>query len=142
MNSIQNVPNELKSLYQRNFDSIKTRVIRGRIKTMYHFLITDSYNISTYVDTVKSEQHGAIKLNAAFGFILKHIESNELRYFHPSNNSTIFKEPVIIGSERDYIKLLDDLEREDLMEYASLQRPSTKWRVVKLVCLRFDVYKL
>ena len=109
---------------------------------MYHFLIVGRYDITHYIEKVKADQDGDIKINVGLGFILKHIESGELRFFHPSNNSNIYNETITIETEDAYKKLAADLEKEDLFEYASTRRPSTKWKVVKLVCIRFEVYKL
>ena len=83
-----------------------------------------------------------INPNAAFGFILKNLDTQELKFFHPSNNNTIFELPKRVLDEQDYENLREDLERRDVVEYANTQRPGTKWRVVKIVCMRFDVYKL
>ena len=113
-------------------------------KYVYHFMITENYSsslIEGYLSVIRGE-HQKVKLNAAFGFILKNLDTQELRFFHPSNNNTIFELPKRILDEQDYQKLLEDLEREDVMEYANTQKPSTKWRVVKIVCMRFDVYKI
>ena len=142
MDNLQSLPDEIKTIYEHNFSTIKTRVIQGRIKSMYHFLITGTYDISEYIAKIKADQSGSVKINVAFGFILKHKLSGELRFFHPSHNSTIFKLPVKISNDDDYKKLQDDLEKQDLLEYADTQRPTTKWKVLKLVCIRFDVYRL
>ena len=42
----------------------------------------------------------------------------------------------------DYQTLVDDVEQEDAFEYARLQRPSTDWTVERIICVRFDVFKL
>ena len=70
------------------------------------------------------------------------IDTQELKFFHPSNNNTIFELPKRVLDERDYENLREDLERRDVVEYVNTQRPGTKWRVVKIVCMRFDVYKI
>ena len=139
---MDDVEEEFKELYTRHYDSIKTRVIRGRIKDMFHFLITSRYKIREYIDTIKAEYKKDIKINVALGFIVKQVETGVAKFFHPSNNTMLFKLPVKINGDGDYIKLRDDLEKDDLVEFARMQRPSTKWRVAKLVCLRFDVTKL
>lgn len=143
--ALNNVPEEYKALYLQNWNTIKTRVTRGKLKTVYHFLLTENYTsqiISSFLNVIQSENSRACKLNAAFGFILKNVESQELRFFHPSNNTMIFEIPRLVQNSNDYNTLSSDLDREDVIEYASSQRPSTKWRVVKIVCMRFDVYKI
>ena len=139
---LENMSLEVKSLYKRHFNTIKTRVTRGRIRTVYHFLVTDHYDIKEYLSVVKADQNGKCKVNVALGFILNNIETGELRFFHPSHNSLIFDQPKTLQTNVDYKTLLEDLEREDMIDFARSERPSTKWRVTKIVCVRFDVYKL
>ena len=142
---LQNVPEEYKEIYIRHYDTIKTRVYRGRIKYVYHFLMTENYSpslLEEHLSVIRSEHKNDYKINAAFGFILKNMHTQELKFFHPSNNNTIFKLPKRILDEQDYENLYKDLERRDVVEYANTQRPDTQWRVVKIVCMRFDVYKL
>ena len=110
---------------------------------MYYFMITNNYDIEEYVDRVRSyHENKSTKVNVAFGYILQNILSEEKKFYHPSQNTTIYDLPIEVNVKDDYKKLLSDLEQQDLFEYASIKRPSTKWRVIKLVCLRFDVYKL
>ena len=142
---LQNVPEEYKEIYSRHYDTIRTRVFRGRIKYVYHFLMTENYSLSLldeYLSVIRVDRENGYKLNAAFGFILKNVDTQELKFFHPSNNNTIFELPKRVLDEQDYENLREDLERRDVVEYANTQRPGTKWRVVKIVCMRFDVYKL
>ena len=142
---LQNVPEEYKEIYSRHYDTIRTRVFRGRIKYVYHFLMTENYSLSLldeYLSVIRADRENGYKLNAAFGFILKNVDTQELKFFHPSNNNTIFELPKRVLDEQDYENLREDLERRDVVEYANTQRPGTKWRVVKIVCMRFDVYKL
>ena len=142
---LQNVPEEYKDIYSRHYDTIRTRVFRGRRKYVYHFLLTENYNLSLldeYLSVIRGEHKNGYKINAAFWFILKNLDTQELKFFHPSNNNTIFELPKRVLDDQDYKNLREDLERRDVVEYANTQRPGTKWRVVKIVCMRFDVYKL
>ena len=81
------------------------------------------------------------KINASFGFILRNIDSDELSFFYPSQNCLIYDTPKVVANETDFNALLEDLEREDATAYAMANRPSTKWRVAQIVCIRLDVYK-
>ena len=105
MDNLQSVPEEYKEIYIRHYDTIKTRVYRGRIKYVYHFLITENYNpslLEEYLGVIRAEHVNGCKLNAAFGFILKHLDTQELKFFHPSNNNTIFEEPKRLFDNQDY----------------------------------------
>ena len=142
---LQNVPEEYKEIYTRHYNTIQTRVSRGRTKYVYHILMTENYSpslLEEFLPVIRSDHENGYKLNAAFGFILKNVDTQELKFFHPSNNNTIFELPKRVLDDEDYENLHKDLERRDVLEYAHTQRPSTKWRVVKIVCMRFDVYKL
>ena len=142
---LQNVPEEYKDIYSRHYDTIRTRVFRGRRKYVYHFLLTENYNLSLldeYLSVIRGEHKNGYKINAAFGFILQNRTTDELKFFHPSNNNKIWEIPQLIENTEDFTKLRDDLERDDAFEYARLQRPDTSWKVAKIICMRFDVIKL
>ena len=66
----------------------------------------------------------------------------QLRFFHPSKNTTVFKLPKIVRNITDLDSLVDDIEYSDAVRYAKEHRPSTKWRVVRIVCIRFDIYRM
>ena len=140
------VDDEYKEIYRKNYRTIRTRMDKGRFRTVYHFLVTSDYtrdkasDFLAAVDFQFSPQN-SYKVNAAFGFILRNIRTNELRFFHPSNNLMLYEIPVVVAGRKDIAKLLDDLESEDARAYAFAHRPSTAWRMAKIVCVRFDVYK-
>ena len=140
------VDDEYKEIYRKNYRTIRTRIDKGRFRTVYHFLVTSDYtrgkarDFLAAVDFQFSPQN-SYKVNAAFGFILRNIRTNELRFFHPSNNLMLYEIPVVVAGRKDITKLLDDLESEDARAYAFAHRPSTAWRMAKIVCVRFDVYK-
>ena len=140
------VDDEYKEIYRKNYRTIRTRIDKGRFRTVYHFLVTSDYtrdkasDFLAAVDFQFSPQN-SYKVNAAFGFILRNIRTNELRFFHPSNNLMLYEIPVVVAGRKDIAKLLDDLESEDARAYAFAHRPSTAWRMAKIVCVRFDVYK-
>ena len=114
------------------------------MKDVYHYPLFSSGDVE-----IKSRLHvtllnysGKIKINVAFGFILRNIITDELRFFHPSNNGLLFDTPRPLINAADYRNLEDDIEKQDAFEYARLQRPSTSWKVEKIICVRFDIFKL
>lgn len=140
---LQNVNEAYKDIYRTNWSTIKTSVRIGQIRDVYHFLVIEYNNslVKEYVDTIDVLYNRDLKINVAFGFILKNVESGELKFFHPSNNNMLFDTPKLVQNN-NFDELYDDLERSDVFEYARNQRLSTKWTVEKIVCMRFDVYKL
>ena len=140
------VDDEYKEIYRKNYRTIRTRIDKGRFRTVYHFLVTSDYTRDLACDFLAAvdfqfSPQNSYKVNAAFGFILRNIRTNELRFFHPSNNLMLYEIPVVVAGRKDITKLLDDLESEDARAYAFAHRPSTAWRMAKIVCVRFDVYK-
>ena len=86
------------------------------------------------------EKYARIKVNMSLGYILRNSEDNALKFFHPSNNNMLFKLPLKVDT--DYKNLKDELLNTDWYEFVRQQRPSTKWLVEKIICIRFDIYKL
>ena len=141
---LEQVPDEYKTIYQRHWKTIRPSVKRGLIRETHHYpLISGDIHteIRTRLHSVL-QIHDKIKINVAFGFILKHRATDELKFFHPSNNTMLFETPRLIANQADRQKLEDDVEVQDAFEYARLQRPSTKWIVKRIICVRFDVYKI
>ena len=141
------VEDEYKPIYRKHYQTIRTRVNKGRIRTMYHFLVAGDYTrekAKEYFSSIQLElnRENSYKINAAFGFILRNHRTQELKFFHPSNNSMLYELPVIVKKREDILKILDDLEKVDAIAYGLAHRPSTEWRMEKIVCVRVDVYKM
>ena len=102
---LQNVPEEYKEIYTRHYNTIQTRVSRGRIKYVYHFMLTENYTpslVEEYLAVIRGEHENGCKVNAAFGFILKNVDTQELKFFHPSNNNK--QRPTTATTSRTQIR--------------------------------------
>jgi hypothetical protein len=101
---------------------------------------------STFTEMVQRiyrEQTTAFEINVLFGFILRHMETGELRYYHSSlNNSRFFDVPHLIRTEEDLEKFLDELQGQEILDYIRQKRPDTKWVVLLLTNVTFYVNKL
>ena len=132
-------------IYKSKWNTIKDSIKRGVFKDVYHFIVYDLQDnlIRTQLDRIFSDMHGkAFKLNASFGLILQKRSTEELNLFHPSNNNTIFDSPKLVSNAADLILLLNDMERNDVCEYAKNQRPDTNWTFKKVICVRYDITKV
>ena len=141
---LEQVSEEYRDIYRRNWHTIKQSVKRGVLKDVYHYTLFSNNNVeikSRLTETMRNYS-GKIKINVAFGFILRNRLTDELRFFHPSNNTMLFNIPKLLVTAGDRKKLENDVELEDAFEYARLERPSTKWNVEKIICIRFDIFKL
>jgi hypothetical protein len=95
------------------------------------------------VHQIFRQQTTAFKINVSFGFVLRHMETGELRYYHSSqNNSRIFYVPHLIRTEEDLERFLDELQGQDILEFIRQQRPDAKWVVHLLNNVTFYVNKL
>ena len=141
---LEQIPIELRQLYKRHWNTIKKNFKLGVIKDVHHYPLLEGSNeeILTKLTETLANYTGKVKLNIAFGFALRKRGTGELRFFHPSNNTMLFNTPRIIANANDQRNLENDIEQEDGIQYARLQRPSTAWTVETLMCVRFDVFKL
>ena len=142
--SLQQLPEEYRDIYQKNWSKIKETVKHGRIRDVFHFPLINNENreIILKAEQVVNQYTRNIKINVAFGFVLKNQQTQELKFFHPSNNTLLFSSPKLISNPTDFQQFKTDIEKEDAVEYARLQRPSTIWTVDRIICVRFDVYSL
>ena len=142
--TLRRVPKSYRKVYQDNWRTIQKNIKLGRLRDMFHFpLFQDSDGeIISKARKMMANYNNRIKVNVAFGFILKNRSTGELKFFHPSNNTMLFTTPKLLESTVDFRNFLEDIERQDAFEYARVQRPSTNWTVERIVCVRFDVYKM
>ena len=142
--TLNQIPEKYRELYRLNWKTIKHSVKKGILKDVYHFPLLDDSDveIASKLEEVLANYSKSIKINIAFGFILQDRVYKELKFFHPSNNTMLFKLPRLINSSNDVTSILDDIEKEDLINYARKQRPSTRWIVERIICIRFDIYRL
>ena len=137
---------ETRVLYLRHWNTIRTEeATSNRVQDRYNFTLHEM-TASTFTEMVHRifrEQTTAFKINVSFGFILRHMETGELRYYHSSqNNSRLLDVPHIIRTEEDLEKFLNELQGQDILEYIRQQRPDTKWVVHLLTNLTCYVNKL
>ena len=142
--SLQRVPKSYRKVYQENWRTIKESIKPGRLRDIAHFPLFESNDeeIMSKARQMMTNYNSKIKVNVAFGFILKNRSTDELKFFHPSNNTMLFPVPRLIDTGDDFRKFLTDIEKQDAFEYARVQRPSTNWTVERIVCVRFDIYKI
>ena len=141
---LSQIPDGYKHLYQQNWNTIKTSVKRGLLKDVYHFplLTTSNGEIVTRLQEMLAGYNNKIKVNVAFGFVLYDRINNLLKFFHPSTNTRFFDTPRLLANSTDFQKLADDIDHQDVVEYAHSQRPTNKWIVERIICVRFDIFKL
>ena len=142
MENIQHLPENLQKIYEKHWNTIRESVKNWRFRDVYHFPLFGNENMKTLVGNVVKKYTQNVKVNLAFGIILQDRTSEELKFYHPSNNSMMFDSPKLIEKQSDIQDLLNDLDKVDVLSYARSQRPSSKWTVEKVACMRLDIFKL
>ena len=86
-------------------------------------------------------QFHRFKINYSFGYILKNVNNNELRYYHSSyNNSLMMETARLISNRHELIKFLNTLAEESFFD--QINRPDTKWKIVNIPNIAFYVNHL
>jgi DNA-directed RNA polymerase subunit RPC12/RpoP len=98
---------ETRVLYLRHWNTIRTEeAIGNRVQDRYNFTLHDM-TASTFPEMVRRifrQQTTAFKINLSFGFILRNVETGELRYYHSSqNNARFFETPHLIRTEENLV---------------------------------------
>ena len=129
---------EVKDFIQKYWGSIRSFTKKGKIQNIFNIFYDRDFKdlIETIAKRIMIHQKNRFKINYSLGFILKNIETKELRYYHASfNNAQILKTALLINNRKDLINFLNSLAEESF--YDGLTRPDTKWKVVQISNITF-----
>ena len=82
---------------------------------------------------------GAFKINASLGLLLKNRENGELRYFAPGPNLVSHERPVFIHNNQTFNAFVQDMKGRDLFEWSTRSRPTTKFVVLQITNVLYEV---
>ncbi len=97
-------------------------------------------DLETVLNDIYRTQSHAFKLNISFGVILRHVETEEVRYFRPYSNQALFDQPIFVGRRADIANIVQRLNDTDVIESVIKNRPDTKWRLEFITNARFQVF--
>ena len=123
--------NERLRLYAENYRAIRHYVRPNRVQSIYNIRLTPTRSdFALRLEQIFHEQKNSFKINASFGYVLRHRVTHELRYFHASlNNHRMMDMPILVNTLQDYRRFVDALDSFDSLEYARQQRPDSQWVV-------------
>lgn len=135
----------LKSAYMANKKFILSKGETGLVKKSINYpadnLITTTDVIQKVEDIARGEKM-AFRMNISVGFILRHIETGEYRYFIPDRNETLFSRPILISTISDVRKKIkSQMDYINLFEHLMRQRPDTKWRIDKITNIKIVLFR-
>ena len=100
--------------------------LQKRESAIYFCYIVDlKLLISKIVEQILKSQFQRFKLNYSFGYVLKNIDNEELRYYHASyNNNVMISTARLISNRLELIQFLNELAEESFFD--KINRPDTK----------------
>ena len=93
-------------------------------------------------DISEASQENAFKINIHFGYLLRHVETGDFRYFVPHSGPGFFDSPTVINNPSDWNALLSQLADDDIWGQVFGLRENTKWVVSHVANVRAYVYHL
>ena len=76
-------------------------------------------------ETIMKEQKNCFKINYSLAYILRNIETDELRYFHASyNNDLMLETALLISNRQELFNFFNSIAEENFIE--NITRPDTK----------------
>ena len=129
---------EVKDFMQKYWGSIRSFTKKGKVQNIFNTFYDRDFKdlIETIAERIMIHQKHRFKINCSLAFILKNIETKELRYYHSSfNNVQILETALLINNKKDLINFLNSLAEESF--YDGLTRPDMKWKVVQISNITF-----
>ena len=112
---------------------------------IYNVRVNDSFIMDSFANTLRGiyqRQRSSFKINLSFSFVLRNIETGELRFFYASNNTNVLDKPMLVHNDITFSQFIDVLRTLDVLEWVRNQRPNSKWVFFKLVQTLVTVTRL
>ena len=94
--------------------------------------------VMTYIYVSRLE---VVKINYSLAYVLRNIETNELRHFHASyNNHLMLKIALLISNRQELLDFLNCIAEESFIENTT--RPETKGKIIQISNLTFYINHL
>ena len=112
------------------------------ITSTYNFPVNDVSlkDLKQQITYIFENETRTFKVNVTFGFILKNIETNKLRYFKPYENQNIFQYPFLISKKEHLVDLIKQIEDLNTLKHIMSQREDTKSRVFFITNVLYSVF--
>ena len=106
---------ELREFLSKYWSSIRTFSKHGKVQSLHNFYFRNvEHMIDTIAERIMRDQQTRFKLNYSFGYVLRNIDTDELRYYHPSsNNAQVLDAAVTISNSNELEEFLRKIAAED-----------------------------
>ena len=121
--SLENIEDEESRKFLLPYwTSIRTYYKPGPIQDLYNFLFCN-VNLENIHNRIISSQRSRFKITYGFGFILKNLETHQMRFFHPPfGNTCVLPESTLIRDSADLRRFLEGIFNQDF--YELVERPN------------------
>ena len=80
------------------------------------------------LDVVFESLKCATRLDVAFDFVLKNVESGSCRYYYAHEINTLLGRSKLVATTEDLTKIKNLLSNTDVIESCTRERANTKWK--------------
>ena len=128
---------ELQGFLSTYWSSIRTFSKHGKVQSLHNFYFRNfEHMIDTIAERIMRDQQTRFKLYYSFGYVLRNIDTDELRYYHPfSNNAQVLDVAVTMSNTSELEELLRKIAAKEFLE--NFNRPDTKWKLLQITNLVF-----
>jgi hypothetical protein len=135
-------------ILSRYWRAIRTcHVVGAQVQDRYNYrwsedvAWTDWY--PRFTRDVFRAQTTQMKINASFGYVLRHKVTEDERYYHScQNNTRILDRPQHVSDLQSFHQFLENIQQVDVLEWARQQRPDSNWVVDAVTNITFFVNKI
>ena len=120
---------KLKQIVEEKWQHIRSHSHLGQFEDR-HVIRLESTNLRDIYGQLRQifeNQTTKFRINVSFGFVLRHKETGELRYWYPSHGvDRLLPQPPMIRHAQDFEEFLETLDMEDVLEWCRQQKPDSK----------------
>ena len=118
---------DIKEFIKKYWSSIRTFSRKNKVQTIFNFYYNKDLKemVQNITEAIMKEQKNCFKINYSLAYVLRSIETNELRYFHASfNNHLMLESALLISSRQELLDFLNSIAEKSFIE--NITRPDTK----------------
>ena len=134
---------DIKEFIKKYWSSIRTFSRKNKVQTIFNFYYNKNLKemVQNITEAIMKEQKNCFKINYSLAYVLRSIETNELRYFHASfNNHLMLESALLISSRQELLDFLNSIAEKSFIE--NITRPDTKWKIIQISNLTFYINHL
>ena len=99
---------DIKEFIKKYLSSIRTFSRKNKVQSIFNFYYNKDLKemVQNITEAIMKEQKNRFKINYTLAYVLRNIETNELRYFHASYNNHLMLETALLISNRQELAYL------------------------------------